>query len=82
MMKPSWSELTSWYQAEYTRIPYANFNLIKIPDSVPDEEALYLSDILATSYHQVMDTGVAQGDVVGIWGVSADAYVSHSGTYS
>lgn len=44
---------------------------MRVPDSVPDEEALFLSDILATSYHQVKDTGVEQGDVVGIWGVGA-----------
>lgn len=27
-----------------------------------------LSDILPTSYHAVVDTGVEKGDVVGIWG--------------
>lgn len=52
-------------QAEYTRIPCANYNLIAVPEGVPDEEALYLSDILATSFHQVEDTGVQQGDIVG-----------------
>lgn len=29
---------------------------------------LYLSDVLATSYHGVVDTGVKKGDIVGIWG--------------
>ena len=29
---------------------------------------LYLSDVLATSYHCVVDTGVKKGDIVGIWG--------------
>jgi threonine dehydrogenase-like Zn-dependent dehydrogenase len=27
-----------------------------------------LSDILPTSYHAVVDTGVEKGDVVGVWG--------------
>ena len=29
---------------------------------------LYLSDVLATSYHCAVDTGVKKGDIVGIWG--------------
>lgn len=40
----------------------ADVNLLPIPDS--DEKAL--SDILPTSYHTVVDTGVKEGDVVGI----------------
>ena len=55
-------------QAEYIRVPYGDINLLPIPDDVPDEKALYLSDVLATSWHCVVDTGVGKGDVVGIWG--------------
>lgn len=55
-------------QAEYLRVPYGNTNLFPIPDDVPDEKALYLSDVIATSWHCVVDTGVKQGDVVAIWG--------------
>ena len=54
-------------QAEYVRVPKGNVNLLPIPDNVPDEKALYLSDVLSTSYHCVMDTGVQPGDVVGVW---------------
>ncbi|KAJ7217737.1 GroES-like protein [Mycena pura] len=56
-------------QAEYVRVPKGNVNLLPIPDSIPDEKALYLSDILPTSYHAVVDVGVKSGDVVGIWGL-------------
>ncbi|KAJ5082184.1 hypothetical protein N7532_011227 [Penicillium argentinense] len=55
-------------QAEYLRVPHGNVNLLPIPAEVPDEKALYLSDVIATSWHCVVDTGVKQGDVVGIWG--------------
>ncbi|KAF2268216.1 GroES-like protein [Lojkania enalia] len=55
-------------QAEYTRVPYGDVNLLPLPDNVPDEKGLYLSDVLATSWHAVVDTGVKKGDVVAIWG--------------
>lgn len=55
-------------QAEYVRVPYGDVNLLKLPDDVPDEKGLYLSDVLATSWNCVVDTGVKEGDVVAIWG--------------
>jgi threonine dehydrogenase-like Zn-dependent dehydrogenase len=55
-------------QAEYVRVPYGDVNLLKLPESVPDEKALFLSDVLATSWNCVVDTGVEKGDVVAIWG--------------
>jgi len=55
-------------QAEYTRVPYGDVNLLPLPDDVSDEKGLYLSDVLATSWHAVVDTGVKKGDVVAIWG--------------
>jgi len=55
-------------QAEYVRVPYGDVNLLKLPDDVPDEKGLYLSDVLATSWNAVVDTGVKKGDVVAIWG--------------
>jgi threonine dehydrogenase-like Zn-dependent dehydrogenase len=55
-------------QAEYVRIPFADVNLLPIPDDVPDEKALYLSDVLSTSYHAVVEANIQKGQVVGIWG--------------
>jgi len=55
-------------QAEYVRVPFGNVNLLPLPDSVPDEKGLYLSDVLSTSWNCVVDTGVKEGDVVAIWG--------------
>ncbi|KAF2219462.1 chaperonin 10-like protein [Elsinoe ampelina] len=55
-------------QAEYTRVPYGDVNLLKLPDDVPDEKGLYLSDVVATSWNCVVDTKVYDGDVVAIWG--------------
>ncbi|KJZ72444.1 hypothetical protein HIM_08113 [Hirsutella minnesotensis 3608] len=55
-------------QAEYVRVPYGDVNLLEIPDDVPDEKALYLSDVLATSYNCVKDTVVYEKDQVAIFG--------------
>ena len=55
-------------QAEYVRVPLGDVNLLKLPDDVPDEKGLYLSDVICTSWNAVVDTGVKEGDVVAIWG--------------
>lgn len=55
-------------QAEYTRVPCGDTNLLKLPDDVPDEKGLYLSDVVSTSWNCVVDTKVYDGDVVAIWG--------------
>lgn len=55
-------------QAEYVRVPLGDVNLLPIPDDVPDEKALYLSDVLATSYNCVKDTAVYPNDEVAIFG--------------
>ncbi|OAA65775.1 alcohol dehydrogenase GroES-like domain-containing protein [Niveomyces insectorum RCEF 264] len=55
-------------QAEYVRVPLADVNMLEIPDDVPDEKALFLSDVLATSCHAVKDTAVYPGDQVAIFG--------------
>ncbi|KAK2753236.1 hypothetical protein FQN54_007927 [Arachnomyces sp. PD_36] len=55
-------------QAEYVRVPLGEVNLLPLPDDVPDEKGLYLSDVLCTSWHCVVDTGVKKGDIVAIWG--------------
>jgi threonine dehydrogenase-like Zn-dependent dehydrogenase len=48
-----YTHLTGGYpggQAEYLRVPYADSTHIKVPDSMSDEQALFLSDILPTGW--------------------------------
>jgi threonine dehydrogenase-like Zn-dependent dehydrogenase len=56
-------------QAEFVRIPLADFNCLPVPNDVPDEKALYLSDIIPTAYHGVELGNVKEGDSVAIWGL-------------
>jgi threonine dehydrogenase-like Zn-dependent dehydrogenase len=56
-------------QAEFVRVPFAETNLLPIPEGVPDEKALYLSDIVSTSYHACKRAHIKPGNTVGIWGL-------------
>ncbi|KAK8022283.1 hypothetical protein PG993_013050 [Apiospora rasikravindrae] len=55
-------------QAEYVRVPLGDVNLLEIPEGVPDEKALYLSDTLCTAYNCAMDTAVYPNDTVAVFG--------------
>ena len=55
-------------QAEYVRVPYANQGLNKIPDSVSDEQALFVGDILATGFWAARISEIKQNDTVLIIG--------------
>ncbi len=39
-------------QAEYVRVPYADQGLNRIPNTVSDEQALFVGDVLATVFGQ------------------------------
>jgi threonine dehydrogenase-like Zn-dependent dehydrogenase len=56
-------------QAEYVRVPFADVNCCKVPEDVPDEKALYVSDVLCTSLHAAELGEVKEGDTVAIWGL-------------
>lgn len=46
----------------------ADIGPIKIPDSVTDEQALFLSDIFPTGYMAAENAQIRDGDTVAIWG--------------
>jgi len=56
-------------QAEYVRVPWADVNCIVVPDELPDEKVLYLSDAVPTAYHGVVMGEVDSTKTVGIWGL-------------
>lgn len=55
-------------QAQYLRVPYADVGPIKIPDGLPDEKVLFLSDIFPTGYMAAENAEIEPGDTVAIWG--------------
>lgn len=55
-------------QAEKARIPYADNVLMKLPDSIPDDQAIMLSDILPTAYYGADLAQIKSGNVVAIFG--------------
>jgi threonine dehydrogenase-like Zn-dependent dehydrogenase len=66
-----YSHLTCGYaggQAEYARVPFADVGPIKIEDDVPDEQVLFLSDILPTGYMGAEFCDITGGDVIAVFG--------------
>jgi threonine dehydrogenase-like Zn-dependent dehydrogenase len=55
-------------QAEYARVPYADVGTIKIPEGLPDEKVLFLSDIFPTGYMAAENCDIQSGDTVAVWG--------------
>ena len=57
-------------QAEYLHVPYADFNLLRLPEDAREKQDDYvmLSDIFPTGYHATEMAGVQPGDSVVIYG--------------
>ena len=56
-------------QAEYLRVPHADFGPIKVPEDGPDEQYLYLSDVLPTSWQAVEYAAIPEGGSVAVFGL-------------
>ncbi len=56
-------------QAEYLRVPFANFLPIKVPEGPVDERFLFLSDVLPTAWQAVEYADVPKGGTVLVLGL-------------
>ncbi|MGR4848201.1 zinc-dependent alcohol dehydrogenase [Streptomyces sp. LARHCF252] len=56
-------------QAEYLRVPQAQFGPIKVPEGPPDDRFVYLSDVLPTAWQAVAYADVPQGGSVAVLGL-------------
>ncbi len=55
-------------QTEFVRVPYADMGLNKIPDTVTDEQALFVGDVLATGFWATRISEITPDDTVLIIG--------------
>jgi threonine dehydrogenase-like Zn-dependent dehydrogenase len=66
-----YSHLTGGFaggQAEYVRVPYADFGPLKVPSHLTDEQVLFLSDIFPTGYMGAEFCEITPRKVVAVWG--------------
>lgn len=56
-------------QAEYLRVPHADFGLIAVPEGPPDDRFVYLSDILPTAWQGYAFADVPPGGSVAVFGL-------------
>ncbi|GAB3382393.1 zinc-dependent alcohol dehydrogenase [Amycolatopsis echigonensis] len=56
-------------QAEYLRVPQAQYGPIKVPDGPPDERFVYLSDVVPTAWQAVEYADIPDGGSVVVFGL-------------
>lgn len=56
-------------QAQYLRVPHANFGPVKVGEELPDHRYLFLSDVLPTAWQGVRYAGVGPGDTLAVFGL-------------
>src|SRR5690606_26183540 len=54
-------------QAEYVRVPFADVGALPVND-LPDEQAIFLSDVFPTGYMAAEMCDIQPGDIVAVWG--------------
>lgn len=55
-------------QAEYLRVPHADVGPIKVPETLRDDQVLFLSDIFPTGWMAAENAQIEPGDTVAVWG--------------
>jgi threonine dehydrogenase-like Zn-dependent dehydrogenase len=55
-------------QAEYLRVPYADNCLVRVPNSIDDDQAVLVGDVFQTGYHAAYEGHIEAGDTVVIFG--------------
>ena len=69
-------------QAEYLRVPFADFNLLPLPAGTEHEQDFaMLSDIFPTGYHGAALAGVVPGDTVAVFGAGPVGLLAAHSSY-
>lgn len=56
-------------QAEFLRVPHADYGAIKVPAGPPDDRYVYLSDVLPTAWQANAYANVGENDIVVVFGL-------------
>ena len=63
-------------QAELIRVPRADTNLLRVPDGLDDERALFLGDVLTTGFYGAAISGIREGETVAVVGAGPVGFFS------
>lgn len=55
-------------QAEYARVPCADFGAFRVPNELTDEQVIFLTDIFPTGFMAAENCGIEPGQTVAVWG--------------
>ena len=55
-------------QAEYVRVPMADFAPIEVPEGMSDDDVLFLTDIFPTGYQGAEQCDIRGGETIAVWG--------------
>lgn len=67
--------------AEYVRVPFADTDCFVVPESVSDEQALFLSDAAPTGYMGADFCNIHPGDTVAVWGAGGVGLMAAQSAY-
>lgn len=67
--------------AEYVRVPFADTDCFVVPESVSDEQALFLSDAAPTGYMGADFCNIHPGDTVAVWGAGGVGLMTAQSAY-
>jgi threonine dehydrogenase-like Zn-dependent dehydrogenase len=67
--------------AEYIRVPHADVDCFLVPEGIPDEQALFLSDAAPTGYMGADFCNIQPGDTVAVWGCGGVGLMAQQSAY-
>lgn len=67
--------------AQYVRVPFADNDCFKVPEELPDEQALFLSDAAPTGYMGADFCNIQPGDIVAVWGCGGVGLMAQQSAY-
>jgi threonine dehydrogenase-like Zn-dependent dehydrogenase len=67
--------------AQYVRVPFADNDCFKVPEGLPDEQVLFLSDAAPTGYMGADFCNIQSGDIVAVWGCGGVGLMAQQSAY-